>query len=62
MRESIQNLFPLAGKVVIVTGGNGGIGKGMAYGLAYAGASIAIGTRTKQRQMKLLPRSPGILA
>lgn len=32
----------LAGHVAIVTGGNGGIGLGMAMGLAQAGASIAV--------------------
>jgi 2-deoxy-D-gluconate 3-dehydrogenase len=34
--------FDLAGKVAVVTGGNGGIGLGMASGLAEAGAAIAI--------------------
>ena len=35
-------LFDLSGKVAIVTGGNGGIGLGMACGLAEAGADIVI--------------------
>jgi 2-deoxy-D-gluconate 3-dehydrogenase len=35
-------LFDLTGKVAIVTGGNGGIGLGMARGLAQAGAAIAV--------------------
>ncbi len=35
-------LFDLGGKVAIVTGGNGGIGLGMARGLAAAGAAVAI--------------------
>ncbi|WP_407174116.1 SDR family NAD(P)-dependent oxidoreductase [Bradyrhizobium sp. STM 3562] len=35
-------LFDLGGKIAIVTGGNGGIGLGMARGLADAGAKLAI--------------------
>ena len=34
--------FDLTGKVALVTGGNGGIGLGMARGMAQAGADIAI--------------------
>ncbi len=35
-----QTLFSLAGKVAIVTGSSTGLGEGMAYGLAEAGADI----------------------
>jgi 2-dehydro-3-deoxy-D-gluconate 5-dehydrogenase len=38
-------LFSLTGKVAVVTGGNGGIGLGMAHGLAAAGADIVIAAR-----------------
>ena len=31
---NIQELFDLSGRVAIVTGGNGGLGLGMARGLA----------------------------
>ena len=37
--------FDLAGRVAIVTGGNGGIGLGMATGLAQAGASVVVAGR-----------------
>ena len=37
--------FDLNGRVALVTGGNGGIGLGMAKGLAGAGATIAIAAR-----------------
>ncbi|GAC1495574.1 MAG: glucose 1-dehydrogenase [Bradyrhizobium sp.] len=42
-------LFDLRGKVAIVTGGNGGIGLGMARGLAEAGADIAIVGRNEAK-------------
>jgi 2-dehydro-3-deoxy-D-gluconate 5-dehydrogenase len=42
-------LFDLDGKVAIVTGGNGGIGLGMARGLAAAGAGIAIVGRNEAK-------------
>src|SRR5260370_11319801 len=37
--------FDLSGRVAIVTGGNGGIGLGMARGLAAAGASVVVAAR-----------------
>jgi len=42
-----KGLFDLTGRVAIVTGGNGGIGLGMARGLAAGGASIVIAGRNK---------------
>ncbi|HEY2210580.1 MAG TPA: glucose 1-dehydrogenase [Bradyrhizobium sp.] len=41
--------FDLSGKVAIVTGGNGGIGLGMARGLAEAGADIVIVGRNEAK-------------
>jgi 2-deoxy-D-gluconate 3-dehydrogenase len=43
------SLFDLSGKVAFVTGGNGGIGKGIALGLAGAGASIAVAARDEAK-------------
>jgi 2-deoxy-D-gluconate 3-dehydrogenase len=44
-----NQLFDLTGRVAIVTGGNGGIGLGMARGLAQAGAAIAVVGRNEAK-------------
>jgi 2-deoxy-D-gluconate 3-dehydrogenase len=41
--------FDLRGRVAVVTGGNGGIGLGMARGLANAGALVAVAARNKEK-------------
>ncbi len=42
-------MFDLSGKVAVVTGGNGGIGLGMAQGLAAAGAAVVIAARNMEK-------------
>jgi 2-deoxy-D-gluconate 3-dehydrogenase len=43
-----MKLFDLAGRVAIVTGGNGGIGLGMAKGMAAAGVAVVVAGRQRQ--------------
>jgi 2-deoxy-D-gluconate 3-dehydrogenase len=44
-----MSLFDLSGRVAIVTGGNGGIGLGMAEGLASAGAVVVLAGRNADK-------------
>lgn len=44
--------FDLSGKVAIVTGGNGGIGLGMARGLAGAGATVVVVGRDESKSAR----------
>ena len=47
-------MFDLKNRVAFVTGGNGGIGLGMAKGLAGAGASVVIAGRNKAKAQSAL--------
>lgn len=51
-----MKMFDLTGKVAVVTGGNGGIGLGMACGLAEAGARIAVVGRNPDKNAKAVEK------
>jgi 2-deoxy-D-gluconate 3-dehydrogenase len=44
-----MKLFDLTGRVAVVTGGNGGIGFGIASGLAQAGAALVVAGRRAEK-------------
>ena len=55
-----QNLFDLGGRVVLVTGGNSGIGLALALGLRDAGATVAVAARRTSRNAEALAQlGPG---
>ena len=51
-----KDLFDLTGKVVLVTGGNGGIGLGMAEGCARQGADVVIWGRNEDKNASAAER------
>jgi 2-dehydro-3-deoxy-D-gluconate 5-dehydrogenase len=51
-----MNPFDLSGRVALVTGGNGGIGYGMAEGLAAAGATVMIAGRDQSKSQTAVER------
>jgi len=55
-------MFELKGKVAIVTGGNGGIGLGMARGLAKAGARVVVAARDKEKSNAAVRELQGMTA
>jgi 2-deoxy-D-gluconate 3-dehydrogenase len=52
--------FDLHGKVAVVTGGNGGIGLGIARGLAQAGADVAIAGRNADKTASAVAELEGL--
>jgi gluconate 5-dehydrogenase len=55
----LEDLFSLAGRVAVVTGGSSGIGEGMATALAGAGAAVVLIARDAERLRSAVKGLPG---
>lgn len=55
-----MNMFDLSGRVAVITGGNGGLGLGMARGLAKSGAHVAIWARDEAKNTASVEELRGI--
>ena len=51
---SARSPFDLTGRTALVTGGNQGLGRAFAFGLAEAGATVAISGRSAERNEKVV--------
>lgn len=60
----LERMFDLTGRIALVTGGNGGIGLGMARGLGQAGATVIVVGRNAEKSAAALRelQSAGIRA
>lgn len=52
--SAAKNPFDLTGRTALVTGGNQGLGRAFAFGLAQAGATVAISGRSAERNDKVV--------
>jgi NAD(P)-dependent dehydrogenase (short-subunit alcohol dehydrogenase family) len=51
--RELAGLFDLSGKTAFVPGGTGGLGEAISWGLALAGAAVAIGARDRDKAERL---------
>lgn len=52
-QEFVNSLYDIKGKVAIVTGATGALGKAAAWGFAYAGAKVMLTARTESKLQSL---------
>ncbi|HAH43774.1 MAG TPA: short-chain dehydrogenase, partial [Planctomycetaceae bacterium] len=55
---TIQQLFDLSGKTVLISGASGYLGSAMARGLAEAGARLVISSRNAERAQQAASELP----
>ncbi|MEZ0116717.1 UNVERIFIED_ORG: NAD(P)-dependent dehydrogenase (short-subunit alcohol dehydrogenase family) [Heyndrickxia coagulans] len=52
-REAVKNQFNIAGKVALITGATGNLGKSVSWGYGYAGAKVMLTGRSEDKLKKL---------
>jgi NAD(P)-dependent dehydrogenase (short-subunit alcohol dehydrogenase family) len=57
--ETPMNIFDLSGRVAVITGGNGGIGLGIAQALAAAGCNVSIWGRNAEKNERAVATMAG---
>ncbi len=57
--SSVRDPFDLSGRVAVVTGGGRGLGEAMSLGLASAGASVVVSSRTEPQVAAVRDRIRG---
>ena len=59
IEPTVQDLFNLTGKKILITGASGYLGSSMARGLAEAGATVIVGSREATRAFDVAKALPG---
>ncbi|MDA1016853.1 MAG: SDR family oxidoreductase [Planctomycetota bacterium] len=57
-QSTVPQLFDLTGRVALITGGSGYLGRSFSRALAEAGASVVVGSRARERAQEVVDELP----
>ena len=58
--STIQNLFDLSGRIALVTGACGHLGRALSFALAEAGATVVVSSRSKDKAVNFAAELGGL--